>query len=132
MHRPSATIVILIYPSAHIRNNDQLIEEDERNRQWRYVSLELYWSLTSSALYNPNGPIAIIAFLVLLAVAIALWYRKSRPLIENTKLKRRLLQRGKAPGQVHETSQHRLYIHGIRLHRPIQSSQWDLCMVLVV
>jgi len=134
MHRISATIVILIYPPTHIRNNDQLIKEDKRDRQWRYVSLELYRSLTSSALYNPNGPIAIIAFFVLLAVAIALWYRKfsMAVLIGDTKLKRRLLQRGKAPGQIHETSQHRLYIHGIRLHRPIQSPQWDLCMALVV
>ena len=77
MHLPSATIVILIYPPTNIRNNDQLIKEDKRDRQWRYVSSDLYRSLTSSALYNPNGPIAIIAFLVLLAVAIALWYRKS-------------------------------------------------------
>lgn len=77
MHLPSATIVTLIYPSAHIRNNDQLIKEGKRDRQWRYVSSDLYRSLTSSALYNPNGPIAIIAFLVLLTVAIALWYRMS-------------------------------------------------------
>jgi hypothetical protein len=40
------------------------------------VSLDLYLSLTSSALYDPNGPMSMIAFVVLLAVAIALWYRE--------------------------------------------------------
>ena len=32
--------------------------------------------LTFSALYNPNGPLAMIAFLVFLAVAVGLWYRE--------------------------------------------------------
>jgi len=76
----------------------------------------------------------MIAFVVLLAVAIALWYRMSSisVLSVDRKLKDRLLQRRKAQGQIHETSQHRLYIHGFRLYRPFQSSKWDLGMVLVV
>jgi hypothetical protein len=98
------------------------------------VSLDLYRSLISSALYDPNGPMSMIAFVVLLAVAVALWYREfiMIVLVEDTKLKDRLLQRRKASGQIHETSQHRLYIHGIRLYRPFQSSQWNLGMVVVV
>jgi len=76
----------------------------------------------------------MIAFVVLLAVAIALWYRMSsiNVLLDDRKLKDRLLQRRKAPGQIHETSQHRLYIHGIRVHCSFQSSKRDLGMVLVV
>jgi hypothetical protein len=134
MHLPCALILVLIYPSAHFRSNDQLIKESKRNRQWRNVSFDLYLSLTCSALYDPNGPMSIIAFVVLLAVAIALWYREffMIALAEDTKLKDRLLQSRKAPSQIHETSQHRLYIHGFRLYRSVQSSKRDLGLVMVV
>lgn len=65
-------------PVRPIKFNPHLVPSSIHNgKRYRRNVSSLLSYLTISALYNPNGAAAIIAFVIFFGVAIGLWYRES-------------------------------------------------------
>lgn len=85
--------------------------------------------LTDSAIYDPNGPMAMVAAAVWLVLSIALWTSRSS-MSSDTDANRILPHSPRT--KVYAPDATRVHVHVHRIPVPFLTAQWDQCLVLAL